>query len=615
MGYRIQLSGHLYFTLKKATSGDTIIIKEGYSTPEPSTKYTIDQNLSIIGQGNEDNKPKIYDQIFIKNSTVILKNLDITCQIQKKNIINVSENGSLIGSDIGLYNKIRGETYPSIYVDESSSIKLSRSYVSDAKYANNPTHGYVWIDGGKIEASESIFETKIYSEKKSELKLEKSTIECSITNALSIVNDSIAIIENSEISGGNTEKNLPCVYIDTSNVSLKETNIVQNKDTGAVYLKNDSYVTFNDCMVSSITSNNSTIKVNTSLRIIESFFIFDRSTVFGDVILIDGLENGKINLFATKKSKISSAWIGFGQKTNPTVKVADLVSLDSPLYMLEYDSREIKYVFDENNDFLIIEDFSGKESVFKENEESPKKNPTKKLSAFDELDKMIGLQKVKNQVKEFVAVSVVNKKREEKGLKSSLQTLHSVFAGNPGTGKTTVARLLGKLLYEKGVIKKNILVETSRADLVASYIGQTAPKTRKVLESALGGILFIDEAYTLTPDTNNDFGQEAIDEILKFMEDHRSEIMIIFAGYSNEMEKFLQSNPGLKSRVPNTFYFEDYSNEEMVEIGMSTFKANKYKVNEKLYREVLLNNLSLSNDNSNGRWVRNFNEAIQKSSL
>ena len=601
--------------LKKATSGDTIIIKEGYSTPEPSTKYTIDQNISIIGQGNEDNKPKIYDQIFIKNSTVILKNLDITCQIQKKNIINVSENGSLIGSDIGLYNKIRGETYPSIYVDESSSIKLSRSYVSDAKYANNPTHGYVWIDGGKIEASESIFETKIYSEKKSELKLEKSTIECSITNALSIVNDSIAIIENSEISGGNTEKNLPCVYIDTSNVSLKETNIVQNKDTGAVYLKNDSYVTFNDCMVSSITSNNSTIKVNTSLRIIESFFIFDRSTVFGDVILIDGLENGKINLFATKKSKISSAWIGFGQKTNPTVKVADSVSLDSPLYMLEYDSREIKYVFDENNDFLIIEDFSGKESVFKENEESPKKNPTKKLSAFDELDKMIGLQKVKNQVKEFVAVSVVNKKREEKGLKSSLQTLHSVFAGNPGTGKTTVARLLGKLLYEKGVIKKNILVETSRADLVASYIGQTAPKTRKVLESALGGILFIDEAYTLTPDTNNDFGQEAIDEILKFMEDHRSEIMIIFAGYSNEMEKFLQSNPGLKSRVPNTFYFEDYSNEEMVEIGMSTFKANKYKVNEKLYREVLLNNLSLSNDNSNGRWVRNFNEAIQKSSL
>ena len=231
---------------------------------------------------------------------------------------------------------------------------------------------------------------------------------------------------------------------------------------------------------------------------------------------------------------------------------------------------------------------------------------------MQQLDEMIGLETVKQQVKEFIAVTVLNKKREEKGLNTSSQTLHSLFLGNPGTGKTTVARIVGHVLYEKGVIAEDKLIETSRADLVAGYVGQTAEKTRKVLESALGGILFVDEAYTLASGGQNDFGKEAIDEILKFTEDHRSNIMIIFAGYTNDMEKFLETNPGLRSRIPNKFDFEDYTVDEMVQIGLFSLKKQQYHVNPSSYADLLKNNLSKDNDNSNGRWVRNLNDKIIK---
>lgn len=230
--------------------------------------------------------------------------------------------------------------------------------------------------------------------------------------------------------------------------------------------------------------------------------------------------------------------------------------------------------------------------------------------AMEKLEELIGIPTVKEQVREFIALAEMNQKRAEAGYKTDNFSLHSLFLGNPGTGKTTVARIVGDVLYQKGIIKQNKFVEVSRSDLVAGYVGQTSIKTREVLEHALGGVLFIDEAYTLSSSGGNDFGKEAIDEILKFMEDHRRDIVIIFAGYTKEMTEFLKMNSGLESRIPNVFHFEDYTSEEICQIGLLHLKRSEYEVDEAAYKDAVVYAYLQSNDHSNGRWIRNFNEKL-----
>ena len=198
---------------------------------------------------------------------------------------------------------------------------------------------------------------------------------------------------------------------------------------------------------------------------------------------------------------------------------------------------------------------------------------------LEELNNLIGLTTVKEEVSSLINVQKVNLKRKEMGLKEADVSKHLVFSGNPGTGKTTVARILAKVYHALGLLKKGQLVEVDRAGLVAGYIGQTAIKTKEVIDSAMGGILFIDEAYTLSANKGEgDFGQEAIDTILKAMEDHRDEFIVIVAGYTDLMEEFLDSNPGLRSRFNKFIHFPDYTPEELRRIFEFTAGKNGYKV-------------------------------------
>lgn len=236
---------------------------------------------------------------------------------------------------------------------------------------------------------------------------------------------------------------------------------------------------------------------------------------------------------------------------------------------------------------------------------------------LSELNNLIGLDLVKKEVSELISTIKMNKLRKEKGLKTPPLSLHLVFSGNPGTGKTTVARILGKIYKELGVLSTGQMIETDRAGLVAEYIGQTAIKTTEVISKAKGGVLFIDEAYTLTPeDSARDFGQEAVDTILKAMEDHRDEFMVIAAGYPDLMKRFLNSNPGLQSRFNTFIDFEDYNPDDLYKIFVSYCENNDYRLNndaiplvKKHFEEIFS---ARDETFANARTVRNFFEKAIK---
>ena len=230
-----------------------------------------------------------------------------------------------------------------------------------------------------------------------------------------------------------------------------------------------------------------------------------------------------------------------------------------------------------------------------------------------QLDALTGLAAVKADVRQLINIVRVEQMRRAAGLPVTPVSRHLVFTGNPGTGKTTVARLLGQLYAAIGVLQTGQLVEASRSDLVAGYVGQTAIKTTEVVERALGGILFIDEAYALTRagGLGHDFGQEAVDTLVKLMEDHRDELVVIVAGYPQEMGNFISSNPGLPSRFPRTIHFPDYSTDELISIVKGMCHQGKYEAAEDVFLGLrqYLSGLPRTREFGNARLVRNIFEA------
>lgn len=238
--------------------------------------------------------------------------------------------------------------------------------------------------------------------------------------------------------------------------------------------------------------------------------------------------------------------------------------------------------------------------------------PEKMEDLMAELDSYIGLGAVKEEVHNLINMVQVYKLRREHDLPTTDMSLHMVFTGNPGTGKTMMARMMARIYRSLGILSKGQLVEVDRSGLVAGYVGQTALKTQKVIEKAMGGVLFVDEAYALNGKSENDFGQEAIDTLLKAMEDHRDDLVVIVAGYTDLMDKFIHSNPGLESRFNRFLLFEDYSLDEL----MAIFKmrcGKGYTLSpeaEPLVRDYIAEESADGNGFGNARGVRNIFEHI-----
>ena len=230
---------------------------------------------------------------------------------------------------------------------------------------------------------------------------------------------------------------------------------------------------------------------------------------------------------------------------------------------------------------------------------------------LEELQSLVGLAKVKKLISEIHAFMEVQKHRQKEKLITEPQVLHMIFKGNPGTGKTTVARILGKLFRETGVLSRGHLVESERADLVGEYIGHTAQKAREQLKKAAGGILFIDEAYSLARGGDKDFGKEVIDTLVKYMEDYKDSFILVLAGYQEEMDWFMQTNPGLRSRFPIQIEFPDYSSNELLDIAALMVQARDYTLTNGAREElrvILESHKKLHRHSGNARLVRNLIE-------
>lgn len=330
-----------------------------------------------------------------------------------------------------------------------------------------------------------------------------------------------------------------------------------------------------------------------------------------DITMISGTHEELVNFFLGKeliKNQYFEFQIIGSNPDNQDIyqMILKAVELDNRLKieLLDYIGKtyneECNYI-DYKNDLIKYISFY---------KEIPKLESDKSLEEiFAELNQLVGLKKVKKVLYELVDVMTL-KEKTRGTLDIKNLNLHMVFLGNPGTGKTTIARIIADILYNLKYIKENKLVEVSSKDLVAEFVGQTAPKTMQVIEKSLNGVLFIDEAYTLAVDNNNSYNAEAIATLIQAMENNRDKLVVIFAGYTEEMQDFLNSNSGITSRIGYTLEFDDYTTEELIEIFLGMMKKSGFVVVEDAvnYVEEIINKYRNMKNFGNARFVRNIYE-------
>ena len=285
-------------------------------------------------------------------------------------------------------------------------------------------------------------------------------------------------------------------------------------------------------------------------------------------------------------------------------KISEII--DSTTYKLEI-KRIAQLV---NTDLIAYYGYTSLHNLCKTSYDNDNDKRTLK-ELLDELNALVGLESVKEKVNNLIAYQKVQKLRRENNLHSTKNTLHMAFTGNPGTGKTTVARIVGHIYKQIGLLSKGHFVEVSRTDLIAGYQGQTALKVKSVIDKAKGGVLFIDEAYSITENDHSDsYGRECLTELTKALEDYRDDLVVIVAGYTKPMKKFFESNSGLKSRFNTFIEFPDYDVDELEKILVSVCKNNDYVLDKELLNtihEYLNDCVVQKNDNfANGRLVRNL---------
>ena len=344
------------------------------------------------------------------------------------------------------------------------------------------------------------------------------------------------------------------------------------------------------------------------------FFMFNFKKILDDkkiVILFD--ESHLIDKFLTYDRDLGSKYFNFKlngiepdiQDVYNTILSKVKLTPDKDVLLLDYITNTYKK---NDDDYVTYRDKLVNYISFNNDIPSLKQSKSNE-EIFKELDELVGLKDVKQALKDLVNLIGLKSKTKD-SLKIKDINLHMLFLGNPGTGKTTVARLLSGILYNLGYIKEDKLIEVSSKDLVAEFVGQTAPKTNAVIERAMGGILFIDEAYALASDGNSSYNDEAIATLIKAMEDYRDDLVVIFAGYTKEMQAFLNSNSGIVSRIGYTLNFVDYTVDELLEI----FKQMIFKVGFKITDEALAKAKGIIEDNvgtknfGNARFVRNMYE-------